>query len=187
MTCIIGFKVGNTYHIASDRQLISDDFYKICTDKHSKIFYAKGRKDILIGFSGSVRAGQIVEQCNCFSSWDLTYSKLITEVIPRLIKVHKKNNGVFNEDNEVGCNLLIVTPGRLFTLSNDFSVISSDKPFSAIGSGQAPAMAVLAYIYKNARQPSKKDIKQIFKIASLQVVGVSKQYDVLSITKQGDS
>jgi len=137
MSCVIGLLHEGSVYIASDGIATTDDGEKrpiIAT----KIFK---NKDYLIGFTGSVRTGQLVGPKFLdppSSIYDLPDA--IREILSE-----KGSLVISNETQQHlnACNFLIAHKNRLFEMLMDFQMNEVMGDFSAIGSGSPYAQGAL--------------------------------------------
>jgi ATP-dependent protease HslVU (ClpYQ) peptidase subunit len=155
MSCVVGLKYGGRVYIGADGRATSGD------GELRPIFCRKVfvNKDYLIGFCGSVRAGQLLYP-NYFDA-----PKNI-EDWPTQIRLHYEENGALLKDSETGdihgANILIGKNGKLYEILIDFQMSEVSQEFTAIGSGSGfafGAMEILKRI-KNIK-PEDKIIKAL--------------------------
>jgi ATP-dependent protease HslVU (ClpYQ) peptidase subunit len=109
----------------------------------------KGRHDIVIGYTGSYRMGQLLahrltlpERGRPASMTPERY--LVARFIPAIRKLFK-DEGYAKVENAVeqGGNFLVGLEGHLFEVQGDFSVLESTQGVMAVGSGEHIARGAL--------------------------------------------
>ena len=149
MSCVIGLVNGGKVYIASDGIATTDDGEKrpiIC----NKVFK---NKNYLIGFTGSVRTGQIIG-AKFFDPPQNVYE------LPDAIRESLTEKGSIVISNETqqqltSCNFLVGFQGRLFEILMDFQLNEVLGDYTAIGTGAPYAMGAL-FASKKWNSPEKR-------------------------------
>tara|TARA_Y100000310_G_scaffold307018_1_gene348680 strand:- start:2092 stop:2664 length:573 start_codon:yes stop_codon:yes gene_type:complete len=153
MTCVIGFKDEDYIYIGAD-SLGSNGITKTVR-KDKKVFQ---KNDMLIGFSGSYRMGQIIQYKFVMpehpKEMDVdTYMRSI--FIDTMIDCLTENGHTKIIDNErFGASFIIAYKNRMFEIDEDYHVGESVEDYIAIGSGAEVALGAIIGILKYC-----KDIK----------------------------
>lgn len=148
MTCIIGVECKDGIVIAGD-YLGSNGFTKSLVTQ-SKIFE---HSDILYGYCGSFRYGQLLEICldnNHLYKPTIndTYSWLIRSFIPELKAVLKEHDCAPSSGSAViGIN------GQMWELQCDLSVLRSPDGIVSVGSGNFHAISSMKTMLKLHNKP----------------------------------
>lgn len=167
MSCVIGYRSGDVLYIAADSAATTEDG-DIRSVKVNKIF-RNGK--YLIGYAGSIRAGQIFTQ-DCFEAPDN-----IKELV----------EAIRNKMYDYGCLVaaeagismsqtcfVIAYEGELYELMSDFQLNLVDE-YTAIGSGTQYALAAMEVLKNEDLSPSQKLIKSL-EVASRFNAGVRPPY-----------
>jgi len=153
MSCVVGLLQNGKLYLGSDGIATTEDGERrpiICV----KIFT---NKDYLIGYTGSVRHGQLLGP-KCFDPPSSIYD------FPDQIReaYEKKGAILLNENGQqmFSSNILIGHKGRLFELLIDFQMNEVYGNFTSIGSGAAYAMGSL-FATKKWKSPEKRIINAL--------------------------
>lgn len=149
MTCIIGFtdKENQVSWIGGDS--LGSNSYTKSVQSISKVFKCASYPNVLMGGTGSFRHLDLLKYSeDLFSKTDyyehtkIDHKYMVTKFIPQVITLFK--NGVIGEDEKNrGGNFIVVLPGRVFEIQNDYSVLEPSLGFCAVGSGEEVAMGSL--------------------------------------------
>jgi ATP-dependent protease HslVU (ClpYQ) peptidase subunit len=153
MTCVVGLIADNGDIVFGADSLVTNDAGGKLVNLDRKIF-VKGQ--ILIGYCGAVRHGQIVKHLFDPPALPRIGGNLENYIhrlfIPKLRKCFTKA-GI---DKLPDISLLVGVRGRLFVLEEDYSVVEAPDAFAAIGHGADYALGVLY-----ATKVGKKDTPRI--------------------------
>jgi hypothetical protein len=171
MTCIVALAVKKSIYMGGDSAAVAD--YDIRIIDNPKVFYKNG---ILIGYTWSFRAGQIIQYAPDFPSLKLSssnYIYLIEHFIP-FVRTEFQKAGFLKIENgrEEGGQFLIGIRGEIYTIHTDFSVIRCDDMFDAIGGGAKYALGALQ-VLKDVEPAPKSIIKKALEISAYFSCGVS--------------
>lgn len=151
MTVIIGYTNGKNVWMIGDEAAAGDCMNEFV--KHQKVFKSTvylgpkntSKEDILIGYAGSFRMGQLLQYKFKPSrpvKYTDIYEYLCTKFVDEIKDLFEKNNYSRLVDNEaIGGSFLVGAKGRLFTIQNDFSVLEYKERFTSIGGGYQFATA----------------------------------------------
>lgn len=178
MTCIVGLVDGGRVFIGGDSAGTSDWHLQIRADR--KVFESSG---FLYGFSGSFRAGQILQYCfeppvTGRDDPDLM-RYMVGEFIPALRAAIECEVG--KEDRKaIHFDFLVGFRERLFAVSNDMQVGEFAAGFGACGCGRDPALGALTVLHRVNVDPAWK-LKRALEAAEQWNSGVRGPFTVLSI------
>jgi ATP-dependent protease HslVU (ClpYQ) peptidase subunit len=139
MTCIIGLKTENSIYIAGDSSGHTDgviENYK--TSKVVKIA-TKNNKELLIGFSGSFRLGDILKYKIQYPK--ISKNNIESDLVNKLIPIIQDT--IENEDNISKGEFMLAIHDRLFLIQSDLSILEPENDYSSIGSGSSYALGSL--------------------------------------------
>lgn len=180
MTCIAAIiDQKGVGHIACDS--VGSNYHTKGVYTNRKIFTVS---DMLIGFTGSYRMGQILEHQLAlpaatvgqeFESW------LYVDFVEEVRKVLKNNGYLHVENNEeVGGTFLIVVAGRIFTVQEDLSLLESLDSFEACGSGEDYARATMNAAINHGITKPRRILTEAIEAATKYVPSVGGDIHILS-------
>ena len=180
MTCIVGMVHNDKVYIGGD-SCSSDDSEKF-TRRDPKVFHMD---DMLIGFSGSWRFGQILRYKftppeKKDEQEDFEY--LVTEWLDALRQSCKENGLTKVDDNEESWDgsALIGYNGSLYILDEDLNIGEPLTDYAAIGSGSSVALGALYVGTKSAKQ-ARRVVQKALEAAVEHARGVTPPFTILSI------
>jgi len=162
MSCLIGYKAGNTFYLASDGAATTEegDIRPILVKKIIR------RGEYLIGFSGSVRTGQLLNEY---------YLPDPPEMIEDFVEALKMNI------TDAGClitseygtvltqnSFIVIYRDKMYEILSDFQLNEVGGDFTAIGSGTAYAYGAMQVIQDLDLSPSDKLIKALDVVSKFQ-------------------
>jgi len=155
MTCIIGFKSNGVIYMAADSAATSDDgdVRPIVAEKIIR------NGEYLIGFAGSIRAGQIAS-----SKWFSDPPDNIEEFVESLRLLMEELGCLVTTEVSTSMSqscFLIAHKGELYEILMDFAVNKVEGDFTTIGSGAPYALAAMDAIQDQDLSPSEKLIKAL--------------------------
>ncbi len=156
MTCIVGVEKNDKVYMAGDIQGTSGNNKLVHTQP--KVFKIG---DIVIGYAGSYRFGQIIEAhlSDPFipSKNHSIYKWLVKVIVPEIAQI-LEDNGYYGEDEEsdaiTGGNCLIGVRNELWELQEDFSILRSTRGYQSIGSGHEYALAATEALRDQFKTPN---------------------------------
>lgn len=176
MTCIIAIEQNNQVFMGADR--MGSNGYSGEPVAFSKLFQ---NGIVTIGYSGSFRAGQILQYALEIPTKTLTddIDKWVAIDLTQAIRTAYKENGWLEEKDgkAVGAPILIAVKGRCYQIQTDFSFIRSLTGEYATGSGMDYALGSLRST--RGKIPPKKRIIEALETASEYVVSVQAPFDLL--------
>lgn len=134
MTSIVAISTPKGVYLGGD--LAGSNGHTIGTTTQSKVC---AKEDFLIGYTGSFRAGQIVEHgwyppARVEGISDYIY--LVLAVIPSMMECLTENGYGGHDGEEVrGGNFVLVYRGHIYEVQTDYSIIEWDQPVVCVGSG----------------------------------------------------
>ena len=149
MSCVIGLVDEGDIYIGADGFATTEDGERrpIFADKILR------NKSYLIGYTGSIRTGQILDSHNFDPPDDI-------KDLPESLREHLYAKGcVATTDGGLSmqtCNFLIGFKGHLYEILMDFQLNEVLGNFTAIGSGGAYAMGAMYVVEKTSIEPLKK-------------------------------
>ena len=153
MSCVVGLLNDGKIYMGSDGIATTEDGERrpiIC----NKMFT---NKDYLLGFTGSVRHGQVIGP-KFFDPPESVYD------LPDAMREQFKEKGaaltVDTGQEMHSCNFLVGHKGRLFEILIDFQMNEIRGDFTAIGSGGTYAMGSL-FATKKWKSPEKRVINSL--------------------------
>lgn len=185
MTCVIGLidREKGISWIGAD-SLCSNGYTKE-TQMSSKVFRSEVFQNVLIGGTTTFRhldllkyATNLFDEIDLYKKTDIDHKFMVTKFIPKVITLFK--DGVMSEpESNRGGNFIVVTPGRLFEVQNDYSVLEPELGMCAVGCGKDVAMGSL--ITTNGLDMSPQDrIVRALKAAESYCCGVQRPFHILS-------
>lgn len=182
MTCIAAI-VDNkgVGYIACDS--LGSNHYTKNTYTNRKIFKVS---DMLIGFTGSYRMGQILQYRlnmpaaavgQTLEEWlHINFLDAVRDVF--------KENGFLrvteNQEQPADGEFLIVVAGRIFIMQADLSILESEDGFEACGSGEDYARATMNAAVTHGITKPKRILTEAIEAASKYVPSVGGEIHILS-------
>ena len=154
MSCVIGLKHNGKVYVGGDGRATSTDGEKrplIC----KKVF--KNSK-YLIGFCGSVRAGQLLYPEQGFEP-----PKKIIDFPKAMRELYGENGALLRDEltgDIYGSNIVVASDGKLFEILIDFSILEVPT-FTSIGSGGPFAFGALDILMPTKLSPKNKILKAL--------------------------
>ena len=182
MTCVVALvdKINNSVVMGSDSIGIDQGLNKRVIVQPKLIKSG----DILIGFAGSFRLGDIIRYCleiPPIEAEDADYIEkyLVTKFIPALHSALENANALSKDDEGSTTNpILLAYKGRLFRVDGDFHVEENANGFESIGVASELAMGAMAALDKRKMAADKK-VMAALEVACKFSAGVSKPFTIL--------
>lgn len=185
MTCIVGFtdREKGISWIGADS--LGSNGYTKAVEMPSKVFRNETFPNVLIGGTTTFRhldllkyATNLFDEIDLYKKTDIDHKFMVTKFIPKVITLFK--DGVVSE-TEVnrGGNFIVATPGRLFEVQNDYSVLEPELGMCAVGCGEAVAMGSLITSNTLDISPVNRIIKAL-EAAEKYCCGVQRPFHILS-------
>ncbi len=141
--------------MASDSAVSSSDQITIMRDPKFHLFKSKNNSDMLVGFAGRLKAGQVIASMQYEEipkDQNSDPKTFISQVIAPIFQniLHKNLLTVEQKGEEISASscFLIAYRGRIFKIGLDFCVSESADGFNSIGSGQSFALAAMSTAIK---------------------------------------
>lgn len=159
MTCVVGYidKSTSRVYIAADSAASDGDCVSIRKD--GKVFAVK---DMLFGFAGSYRMGQILRYVDDIphqQKFQEDHEFLCTTFVDYLVEKFDDSKSLSNDNGcaSLGQFLLVVAyRGMLYHIDSDFQVAIEDKPYCSIGSGSSYALGAMYALEGYRIKPEKR-------------------------------
>ena len=180
MTCIVALKDKEYLYIGGDR--FKSNSYSGRNELQSKIFK---KQDMLLGYSGFVRFGQIIEKYLelPIDTREINIDYVIMDLIPAIRKILEEYKYSSTDHNgSITGLLLICYKGSIFQIQQNYSVLEYED-YDSIGSGEDYAEGALYCLFNTYTELSPENkIKLAIGAASFHVVSVDdKHIDILKV------
>lgn len=183
-TCIIGFtdRKNNVSWIGGDS--LGSNGYVKATNTPSKVFRNDTFENVLIGGTGTFRhldllkySDKLFDEIDWYKKTEIDHKFMVTKFIPKVIELFK--SGVVGEDEkDRGGNFIVATPGKVFEVQCDYSVLEPELGVCAVGCGEAVAMGSLLTTLNMDMSPEDKIIKAL-EAAEQYCCGVQRPFHLL--------
>ena len=184
MTCIIGFtdRENNVSWIGGDS--LGSNGYTKATEASSKVFRNDTFQNVLIGGTTTFRhldllkySTALFDEIDWYKKTDIDHKFMVTRFIPKVISLFK--DGIISEtDTRRGGNFIVATPGRVFEVQQDYSVLEPELGFCAVGCGEEVAMGSLLTTKDLEMTPQDKILKAL-EAAEQYCCGVQRPFRIL--------
>lgn len=141
LTCIIGFtdRENNISWIGGD-SLGSDGYIK-ATEMPSKVFRNETFTNVLIGGTTTFRhldllkySESLFDEIDWYKKANIDHKYMVTKFIPKVIELFK--DGIIGEpETKRGGNFIVATPGKIFEVQPDYSVLEPELGICSVGCG----------------------------------------------------
>lgn len=182
MTCIVGIVREDDMWMGGDSA--ATDSSSINLRKDPKVFI---RQDMLIGYCGSFRLGQLLRyklQIPTKPKAKDVFEYLVNDFCSSLRSL-AKDNGLMKVDNEIeeipDSQIMICYDKRLFIIENDLHVGECLNNYNAIGGGQDVALGSLYTSEFNKNYGPKKRIEMALSAASSFCTAVSYPFHIINL------
>lgn len=184
MTCIIGFTDNDKGVSWIGADSLGSNGYTKAPEMPSKVFRNETFQNVLIGGTTTFRhldllkySTNLFDEIDLYKKTDIDHKFMVTKFIPRVIELFK--NGVISEDEKRrGGNFIVATPGRLFEVQQDYSVLEPELGICAVGCGYAVAMGSLITT-KGLDMPPQEKIIKALEVAEQYCCGVQRPFRIL--------
>lgn len=184
MTCIIGFadRKNGVSWIGGDS--LGSNGYTKSTNAPSKVFRNDVFKDVLIGGTTTFRhldllkySDDLFDEIDLYKGTKIDHKFMVTKFIPRVIALFK--DGIVSEsERDRGGNFIVATPGSIFEVQHDYSVLEPELGICAVGCGEDVAMGSLLTTKDFDMPPQEKIIKAL-EAAEQRCCGVQRPFHIL--------
>ena len=184
LTCIIGLvdKKNNVSWIGGDS--LGSNGYVKSPEKSSKVFRNDIFENILIGGTTTFRhldllrySDTLFNEIDWYKKINIDHKFMVTKFVPNVIKLFK--NGIVNrEEEDRGGNFIVATPGKLFEIQEDYSVLEPELGICSVGCGEEVAMGSLITTERMDMPPQDRIIKAL-EAAERYCCGVQRPFRIL--------
>lgn len=184
MTCIIGFadRKNNVSWIGGDS--LGSNGYTKSTEMPSKVFRNDVFNNVLIGGTTTFRHLDILKyseglfsEIEWYKGTEVDHKFMVTKFIPRAIALFRE--GVVSEsETNRGGNFIVATPGKVFEVQDDYSVLEPELGMCAVGCGEEVAMGSLLTTKDFDMSPEERIIKAL-EAAEQYCCGVQRPFHIL--------
>lgn len=184
LTCIIGFtdRENNISWIGGD-SLGSDGYIK-ATEMPSKVFRNETFTNVLIGGTTTFRhldllkySESLFDEIDWYKKANIDHKYMVTKFIPKVIELFKY--GIIGEpETKRGGNFIVATPGKIFEVRPDYSVLEPELGICSVGCGEDVAMGSLITTLDFDMTPQEKIIKAL-EAAEQYCCGVQRPFRIL--------
>lgn len=120
----------------------------------------------------------LFDEIDWYKKTDIDHKFMVTKFIPKVITLFKE--GVISEqESDRGGNFIVATPGRVFKIQNDYSVLEPELGICSVGCGEAVAMGSLITTAGLDIPPQDRIIKAL-EAAEKYCCGVQRPFHILS-------
>lgn len=190
MTCIVGIKTKENVFLASDGLSGSSSFKNISNNPKLLKLSVKSRaiedKPLILGFTTSWRMGNLLRYMD-----NLEYIKnmpaeewMVTKFVP-VIKTLFKDGGFLAKEKDTsrdeGGTFLVGFLGKLFSVQDDFAVLSNTENYDACGAGAYYAFGSLHSTEQLVEILSEKRLTMALEAASHHNPFVSGPFHYMSL------
>lgn len=183
MTCIVAIKEKNNIYFGGDSAAIDAGTLSIAVRNDAKVFR---NKKMLIGFSGSFRAGQLMRfkfKPPEHKKGVDDYEYMCTDVVKKIQKCFE-DNGLDGhnkkQEKETSVHLLIAYNGTIYEIDIDYQVGIPAENYCSIGGGSDLALGAL-FAVKNAPMKPEDKLKIALDAASKFNASVLPPYNIMKL------
>ncbi len=184
MTCIIGFtdKEHGVSWIGGDS--LGSNGYTKSSELSAKVFRNELFKNVLIGGTTTFRhldllrySEDLFDEVDFYKKSEIDHKFMVTKFIPKVVKLFKED--VISEpETERGGSFIVATPGRVFRIQEDYSVLEPELGFCSVGCGEEAAMGSLLTTMRMDMKPEDKIIMAL-EAAEQCYCGVQRPFRIL--------
>lgn len=201
MTCVVAYKDKDRVYVGADSLSSSQQTMERIPRRDRKVFRLRDRDDVLIGFCGSYRMGQLLQSQPGLLQYtevqideeseetveevkeveNLDYDAMIDVFVPNVVELFKAADFAVNSEvGLLGGNFFVATKDRFFYVLGDFSVAVLDADYFAIGCGGPYAIGALDVLKDNHKMSVTKKIEKALKVARNNAMGIDAPYLILN-------
>ena len=180
MTCIVGVELDGQLWLGGDAASTRD--HEVFVRKNPKVFKVE---NMLIGFSGSFRIGQLLQFSfkpvqHVWGRDDFQY--IVTSVVDSIRGLLNENGAMIKDEmgDSHDSEFIIGYRGKFYIIDSDFHVEIPTENYVATGTGAAYALGALHAMKKHKISPAKK-IHKALSAAEEYCTGVRKPFTILSM------
>lgn len=190
MTCVIAWTDGQRTIMASDSAISCGDQITLMKDPKFKIFLSDHNPDLLIGYAGRAKAGQVIKLMRFDKipkDNGVDPATFISQVIVPVLQVILRDNQLtMREKGEEFSRFsvfLVAYRGKIFQVGYDFFVSESSDEFTAIGSGQSYALGAMTAAKMMQPEIPPEDLVNLGMLAAEKYsAGVRQPFKMIEIT-----
>ena len=167
MSLVIAYrdKTNGMYYISGDSSVsIGSGGKNVLGPRNKKVFRAYNHPDILVGVVGAFRYCPLFANADLFEGYDQAFSEadeyqfMYNVVSPRLLKTINDDARIdaLRDRDRYDFEILIVTKNGIYDIDKDFSVVTYDADYAAVGVGWVTANAILHVMNKYEEGAVKK-------------------------------
>lgn len=201
MTCVVAYRDKDRVYVGADSLSSSQQTMERIPRRDRKVFRLRDRDDVLIGFCGSYRMGQLLQSQPGLLQYtevqideeseetveevkeveDLDYNAMIDVFVPNVVELFKAADFAVNSEvGLLGGNFFVATKDRFFYVLGDYSVADIDADYFAIGCGGPYAIGALDVLKDNHKMSVTKKIEKALKVARNNAMGIDAPYLILN-------
>ena len=184
MTCIIGFtdKEHGVSWIGGDS--LGSNGYTKSSELSAKVFRNELFKNVLIGGTTTFLhldllrySEDLFDEVDFYKKSEIDHKFMVTKFIPKVVKLFKQGI-ISSPETERGGNFIVATPGRVFEIQSDYSVLEPELGICSVGCGEEVAMGSLLTTMQMDMKPEDK-IVMALKAAEQCCCGVQRPFRIL--------
>lgn len=192
MTCIIGFtdRERGISWIAGDS--LGSNGYTKASEMSAKVFRNELFKNVLIGGTTTFRhldllrySEELFDEVDFYKKSEIDHRFMVTKFIPKIAKLFKE--GVISEpETERGGSFIVATPGRVFKIQEDYSVLEPELGICAVGCGEEVAMGSLVTTIGMNMEPEERIVAALCAAEKISC-GVQRPFRILRTDREDES
>lgn len=180
MTCIVAIQHDGYVWMGGDAAASRDN--DVVCRSNPKVFW---NNDILIGYSGSFRIGQLLQYAfrpPCQSAGQSDIEFLVVDFVDELRQLMRERGTLMKEEEGEAhdSEFLIGYRGKVYVIEPDFNVGCLLTSYVSCGSGANYAMGALYALDKNEEMSPQEKIKIALSAATEYCTGVRPPFTILS-------
>jgi len=187
MTCIVAIEQGGVVYVGGDSAGVDVDTLDIVRRADEKVFLSEGGDgDVIIGFAGSFRVGQLLRYALHVPDQPSRKSDMAFMVVDFVdaVRAMQKDKGAMTKENELEAHeghFIVGYNGHIYVVYGDFQVERPVDNYAAIGCGMSYALGSLhATRASKALSPEKRILKAL-KAAAEYSAGVRPPFRVMKL------
>ena len=148
------------------------------------MFWNELFKNVLIGGTTTFRhldllrySEDLFDEVDFYKKSEIDHKFMVTKFIPKVVKLFKQGI-ISSPETERGGNFIVATPGRVFEIQSDYSVLEPELGICSVGCGEEVAMGSLLTTMQMDMKPEDK-IVMALKAAEQCCCGVQRPFRIL--------
>lgn len=192
MTCIIGFtdRERGISWIAGDS--LGSNGYTKASEMSAKVFRNELFKNVLIGGTTTFRhldllrySEDLFDEVDFYKKSEIDHRFMVTKFIPKIVKLFKE--GIISEpETDRGGSFIVATPGRVFKIQEDYSVLEPELGICAVGCGEEIAMGSLITTIGMDMEPEERIVAALYAAEKISC-GVQRPFRILRTDREDES